>query len=109
MKNRPTIKHTRIHQAPKGIKNNGSRWKKESSSAAIAIFPMEMESLSGFPYHGLPGLSDFRTFNIFVKGHEPVNHTAGGNLNNSVYQAIYELMVMGGEKNNLIEFDQAVV
>ena len=67
------------------------------------------ERLSGLPGHYFPGICDFLTFNILVKSHQTVYDAAGGDFYNPVYQGIYELVVMGGEKNHLLEFEQAVV
>jgi len=65
--------------------------------------------LSGLLDHGFPGFLNFRAFNILVESHEPIDHAAGSDLDNSVYHGIQELVVMGGEKNHLLEIEQAFI
>jgi hypothetical protein len=86
----------------------------EPKSGAISgqFFPrpfFETVCLSGLQDHGFPGFLNFRAFNILVECHESIDNAAGSDLDNSVYHGIQELVVMGGEKNHLLEIEQAFI
>jgi len=70
---------------------------------------VESGCLGGLADNAFAGLRHFRAFNIFVESHVPIDDASGDDLDNSVCHGIHELVVMGGEKNHLLEFEQAVI